>query len=135
MFSINVFGLVAVTRAFLPLLKASEAGRIVNLSSILGSCAEHSDSNFLFAGAGPTAYDMSKAAVNLYTIELAASLKKEGSMVKVNAAHPGWVKTDMGGANAPLEIVDGVKTMVDLATLPAEGPTGGFYHVGVHMRW
>ena len=132
-FEINLFGLVAVTQAFLPLVKKSDAGRIVNLSSILGSIGEHSDPNSqIFAWRLP-AYDSSKAAVNMYTAELALALK--GTAIKVNAAHPGWVKTDMGGEQAPMEIIDGVKTSVALATLPAEGPTGGYFHLGVHLRW
>ena len=132
-FETNLFGLVAVTQAFLPLMKKSAAGRIVNLTSILGSIAEHSDPNsFIYAMRFP-AYDSSKAAVNMYTAELAQTLK--GTSIKVNAAHPGWVKTDMGGGQAPMEIIDGVKTSVALATLPAEGPSGGYFHLGVHLRW
>ena len=132
-FETNLFGLVGVTQAFLPLLKKSAAGRIVNLTSILGSIAEHSDPNsFIYAMRFP-AYDASKAAVNMYTAELAQTFK--GTALKINAAHPGWVKTDMGGEQAPMEIIDGVKTSVALATLPAEGPSGGYFHLGVHLRW
>jgi NAD(P)-dependent dehydrogenase (short-subunit alcohol dehydrogenase family) len=132
-FETNLFGLVAVTQAFLPLLKKSASARIVNLTSILGSIAEHADPNsFIYPMRWP-AYDASKAAVNMYTVELAHSLK--GTKIKVNAAHPGWVKTDMGGAQAPMEIVDGAKTSVALATIDDNGPTGGFFHLGVHMRW
>ena len=132
-FDTNFFGLVAVTQAFLPLLKKSPAGRIVNLSSILGSIAEHSDANSPIYPAHLLGYDASKAAVNMFTVELAQELKD--TAIKVNSAHPGWVKTDMGGAGAALEIVDGAKTSVALATLPTEGPSGGFFHMGVHMRW
>jgi NAD(P)-dependent dehydrogenase (short-subunit alcohol dehydrogenase family) len=132
-FETNVFGLIAVTQAFLPLLKKSASARIVNLTSILGSIAEHADPNsFIYAMRWP-AYDASKAAVNMYTVELAHTLK--GTKIKVNAAHPGWVKTDMGGEQAPMEIVDGAKTAVALAIIDDNGPTGGFYHLGVHMRW
>lgn len=132
-FDINFFGLVAVTQAFLPLLKKSPAGRIVNLSSVLGSIAEHADPNSSIYNAKFAAYDASKAAVNMYTNHLAYELR--GTPLKVNAAHPGWVKTDMGGAEATLEIVDGAKTGVELALLPENGPSGGFFHMGVHMRW
>jgi len=69
----------------------------------------------------------------MYTVELAHVLK--ATAIKVNAAHPGWVKTDMGGDQAPMQIVDGAKTAVALATIDDSGPTGGFYHLGVHMRW
>jgi NAD(P)-dependent dehydrogenase (short-subunit alcohol dehydrogenase family) len=132
-FETNVFGLVAVTQAFLPLLKKSASARIVNLTSILGSISEHADPNsFIYTMRWP-AYDASKAAVNMYTVELAHTLKD--SKIKVNAAHPGWVKTDMGGEQAPMEIVDGAKTAVALATIDDNGPTGGFYHLGVIMRW
>ena len=132
-FDTNFFGLVAVTQAFLPLIKKSPAGRIVNLSSILGSLTEHGDANSPIYPARLLGYDASKAAVNMFTVELAQELKS--TAIKVNSAHPGWVKTDMGGAGAPLEIVDGAKTSVALATLPPEGPTGGYFHLGVHMRW
>jgi NAD(P)-dependent dehydrogenase (short-subunit alcohol dehydrogenase family) len=132
-FEANFFGLVAVTQAFLPLIRKSPAGRIVNLTSILGSIAEHADPNSGVYNAKITGYDTSKAAVNMFTNHLAHELK--GTKVKVNAAHPGWVKTDMGGEQAPMELVDGAKTSVWLATLPEDGPSGGFYHTQVHMRW
>ncbi len=132
-FETNVFGLVAITQALLPLLRKSPAGRIVNLSSILGSIAEHADPNSPIHQAKLTAYDASKAAVNMITNHLAHELR--GTSIKVNAAHPGWVKTDMGGPDAPMEIIDGAKTGVALATLPETGPSGGFFHMGVHMRW
>ena len=132
-FETNLFGLVAVTQAFLPLIKASPAGRIVNLSSILGSIAEHGDAKSPIYAMRFPAYDSSKAAVNMFTVELAQELL--GTTVKVNSAHPGWVKTDMGGEQAPMEIVDGAKTSVTLATLPADGPTGAFFHLGAPLRW
>jgi NAD(P)-dependent dehydrogenase (short-subunit alcohol dehydrogenase family) len=132
-FDINFFGLVAVTQAFLPLIRKSSAGRIVNLTSILGSHAEHADPASPIYPSKFLAYDASKAAVNMFTNHLAHELK--GTPIKVNSAHPGWVKTDMGGPEAQMEIVDGAKTSVMLATLPDNGPTGGYYHMGVHMRW
>lgn len=132
-FDANFFGLVAVTQTFLPLLRKSAAGRIVNLTSILGSLAEHSDPHSPIYHAKYLAYDTSKAAVNMLTNHLAYELRESG--IKVNAAHPGWVQTDMGGPDAPMNIVDGAKTSVMLATLPDSGPTGGYFHMGVHMRW
>ncbi len=132
-FEVNFFGMVEVTQAFLPLLRKSEAGRIVNLTSILGSIAEHADPNSPIHQAKFLGYDASKAAVNMFTNHLAHELK--GTRIKVNAAHPGWVKTDMGGESAPMELVDGAKTSVALATLDDAGPSGGFFHMGVHMRW
>jgi len=132
-FDTNFFGMIAVTQAFLPLLRKSPAGRIVNLSSILGSVSEHCDTNSPAFKYRLPAYSASKGAVNMFTAELAQELA--GTPIKVNAAHPGIVKTDMGGADAPMEIVDGAKTSVALATLPQDGPSGGFFHMGVHMRW
>ncbi len=132
-FETNFFGLVAVTQALLPLIRKSAAGRIVNLTSILGSIAEHADPNSTIFNAKFTAYDTSKAAVNMFTNHLAHELR--GTTIKVNAAHPGWVKTDMGGADATLELADGARTSVELATLPDNGPSGGYYRMGVHMRW
>ncbi|MBL8765135.1 MAG: SDR family oxidoreductase [Phycisphaerae bacterium] len=132
-FEVNFFGLVATTQAFLPLLRASRAGRIVNVTSILGSLAEHADPNSSIHATKFLAYDSSKAAVNMFTNHLAHELR--GTRIKVNAAHPGWVKTDLGGPGAPMRVEDGAKTGVALATLPDDGPTGGYYHMGVHVRW
>jgi NAD(P)-dependent dehydrogenase (short-subunit alcohol dehydrogenase family) len=132
-FNTNFFGLVAVTQACLTLLKKSSAGRIVNLTSILGSIAEHADKNSGIYLKNFSAYDTSKAAVNLYTVELAQALAD--TPIKVNCVHPGWVKTEMGGEAAPMEITDGVKSTVAMATIGNDGPTGGYYHMGVHMRW
>lgn len=126
----NVFGAFAVTEALLPLLKESPAGRVVNQSSILGSLATVS------AGVGAwtiPAYTSSKAALNMLTVVAAYELKD--TKVKVNAAHPGWVKTDMGGDEAPLDVKEGAKTAVDLATLPDDGPSGAFIHLGQNLPW
>ncbi|HZC44749.1 MAG TPA: SDR family NAD(P)-dependent oxidoreductase, partial [Acidobacteriaceae bacterium] len=79
------------------------------------------------------AYDASKAALNAFTIHLAHELRD--TKIKVNSAHPGWVKTDMGGNAAPMEVVDGAKTSVELATLPQDGPNGAFIHMGKALPW
>jgi NAD(P)-dependent dehydrogenase (short-subunit alcohol dehydrogenase family) len=79
------------------------------------------------------AYNASKTALNAYTIHLASELK--GSGIKVNSAHPGWVKTALGGTNAPMEIEDSYKTSVRLAILANDGPTGGFFHEGDTLPW
>ena len=132
-FETNLFGLVATTQALLPLLRKSEAGRIVNLSSILASITLHATPGSPIYDAKTPAYDASKSAVNAYTVHLAWELKD--TPIKVNAAHPGWVKTEMGGEGAVMEIEDGAKTSVALATLGADGPTGGFVHMGETLPW
>jgi NAD(P)-dependent dehydrogenase (short-subunit alcohol dehydrogenase family) len=132
-FGTNVFSVIGVTRAFLPLLKKSEAARIVNLSSILGSLTLHADPNSPIAGIKSFAYDASKAALNAFTIHLAAELKD--TKIKVNSAHPGWVKTEMGTDQAPMEIPDGAKTSVELALIGADGPNGRFIHLGKELPW
>lgn len=129
----NFFAPVALTQALLPLLKKAPAGRIVNLASILGSLTLHSDPASPIYEMKSTAYDTSKTALNSFTVQLAFELK--GSSVKVNSAHPGWVHTEMGGASAPMNVEDGAKTSVRLATLPAEGPNGGFFHMGDALPW
>ena len=132
-FETNVFAVVALTRELLPLIKKSAAGRIVNLSSILGSNTLHADPNSPIAGFKSFAYDASKAALNTYTIHLAWELKD--TPIKVNSAHPGWVKTEMGSEKAPMEIPEGAQTSVALATLGADGPTGRFIHLGSELPW
>jgi len=127
-FDTNVFGLIATTQSFLPLLRKSAAGRIVNLSSILGSNTLHSDPQSPIYDFKVPAYNVSKSAVNAYTVQLAYELRD--TPIKVNAAHPGWVKTEMGGEGATMELPDGAKTSVALATLAADGPTGSYTHMG-----
>jgi NAD(P)-dependent dehydrogenase (short-subunit alcohol dehydrogenase family) len=130
-FEVNVFAPYAITRALLPLLEKSPAGRVVNHSSILGSLESVSS-----GGVGKwvvPAYSSSKAALNMLSVVMAQALKE--TKVKVNAAHPGWVKTDMGGQEAPMAVEDGAKTAVMLATLPADGPSGTFTHLGKEMAW
>ena len=132
-FGTNFFAVVALTQTLLPLLKKSKAGRIVNLSSILGSNTLHATKGSFIYDAKTFAYDASKVALNSFTIHLAHEL--QGTKIKVNSAHPGWVKTEMGGEGAMLEIEDGAKTSVARATLPDDGPTGGFFHMGQALPW
>jgi NAD(P)-dependent dehydrogenase (short-subunit alcohol dehydrogenase family) len=132
-FETNFFAQVALTDALLPLLKKSPAGRIVNLSSILGSLTLHADPNSPIYNAKSFAYDASKTALNAFTIHLAYELRDTN--IKVNSAHPGWVKTDMGGEQAPMELSEGGKTSAALATLPGDGPTGGYFHMGKPLPW
>lgn len=129
----NFFSVVALTQTLLPLIKKSPEGRIVNLSSILGSLTLHSDPASPIYGSKLFAYNSSKTALNAFTIHLAHELKD--TPVKVNSAHPGWVKTDMGGPGAHLEVSDGAKTSVQLATLPQNGPTGGYFFMGDTLPW
>ena len=132
-FDTNLFSVVALTREMLPLLKKSAAGRIVNLSSILGSLTLHADPNSPIAKSKSFAYDASKTALNAFTVHLAAELS--GTNIKVNSAHPGWVKTAMGGEAAPMEIPDGAKTSVELALIGADGPNGRYIHLGKEIPW
>lgn len=132
-FEANFFAPVLLTQTLLPLLQKSPAGRIVNLSSILGSLTLHRQPDSPIFGAQTAAYDASKTAINAFTVHLAKVL--EGSRVKVNSGHPGWVQTSMGGSAAPMSIVDGAKTSVQLATLPDDGPNGGFFHLGEPLPW
>jgi NAD(P)-dependent dehydrogenase (short-subunit alcohol dehydrogenase family) len=132
-FDANVFAAFAVTKAMLPLLRKSEAGRIVNVSSILGSISLQATKGSPTYGTKLFAYNSSKAALNMLTISLAHELRNTG--IKVNSAHPGWVKTDLGGSAAPMSVVDGAKTEVELATLGEDGPTGGFFHAGKEIAW
>jgi NAD(P)-dependent dehydrogenase (short-subunit alcohol dehydrogenase family) len=132
-FETNFFAPVALTQALLPLLRKSDAGRIVNMSSILGSQTLHADPNSPIYDFKSLSYDASKAALNSFTIHLAHELKD--TPIKVNSAHPGWVKTDMGTDAAPMEIPEGGKTGVALALLGEDGPTGGFFHLGKPLPW
>jgi NAD(P)-dependent dehydrogenase (short-subunit alcohol dehydrogenase family) len=132
-FNTNFFAVVGLTQALLPLLRKSLGGRIVNLSSILGSNTLHATPGSFIYDAKTFAYDASKSALNAFTIHLAHELKD--TKIKVNSAHPGWVKTEMGGEGAMLEIETGAQTSVDLATLQDGGPNGAFIHLGKPLPW
>jgi NAD(P)-dependent dehydrogenase (short-subunit alcohol dehydrogenase family) len=132
-FETNFFAVVALTRALLPLIRKAPAGRIVNLSSILGSLTIHSDPASPIYDKKAFAYDASKTALNAFTVHLAQELS--GTAIKVSSAHPGWVQTDMGGPAAPMKLSEGGKTSVMLATLPDDGPTGGYFHLGKPLPW
>ena len=132
-FDTNFFAVIALTQTLLPLIRRSLAGRIVNLSSILGSLTLHSDPISPIYKKKAFAYDASKTAINAFTVHLAAEL--HDTPIKVNSAHPGWVKTALGGAGGSLEISEGGKTSVQLATLTADGPTGGYFHLGQPLPW
>ena len=132
-FEANFFSVVALTQTLLPLIRKSEAGRIVNLSSNLASLTKHCDPASDTYNVKILAYNASKTAINAFTVHLAHELRD--TSIKVNSAHPGWVKTSMGGVHAPMEIVDGAKTSVRLATLPADGPTGGFFFMDETIPW
>ncbi len=134
MFNVNLFSLVALTHELLPLLKRSEAGRIVNLASILGSLTLQSAQPSPLAQLRKFAYNASKAAVNVFTIHLAAEL--EGTNIKVNSVHPGWVKTKLGSDAAPTSIPDGAKTSVAAALLGSDGLNGRFIqNVNQELPW
>jgi NAD(P)-dependent dehydrogenase (short-subunit alcohol dehydrogenase family) len=136
-FATNVFGVVSVTAAFLPLLRRSEAGRIVNVSSTMGSLADQADPDSPYYGVVVPAYQTSKAALNSITIGLAKSLAD--SPIKVNSICPGWVQTDLGGpdnrAAAPLTADEGATIIAELAQVGEGGPSGQFLDTTGPVRW
>jgi NAD(P)-dependent dehydrogenase (short-subunit alcohol dehydrogenase family) len=132
-FETNFFGLIAVTQALLPLLRLSKAGRIVNMSSSLGSLTRNSEPGSPFAEMRLLGYNASKTALNAFTVLLASELRN--TPIKVNSADPDWCKTDMGGKEAPHTAAEGAETAVWLATLDASGPTGGFFNKQQTVPW
>jgi NAD(P)-dependent dehydrogenase (short-subunit alcohol dehydrogenase family) len=131
-FDTNVFGVVATTQAFLPLLKLAPSARIVNVSSLLGSVAANADPASPIYNFKVPAYNVSKSAVNAWTVQLAYELRD--TKIKVNAVHPGSVKTDMNAAG-DLEVADGAKTSVRMALLDDAGQSGGFVYFEDTLPW
>ena len=132
-FQTNFFSVVSLTQKLLPLIKKSDAGRIVNVSTILSSLTLHSAKDSPITPAKEIAYNASKSALNAFTIHLAIELKDTN--IKVNSGHPGWVKTELGGPNAPVEVEDSYKTSLRLATLEDDGPSGGLFHENETIPW
>jgi len=132
-FETNVFGVVALTQALLPLIQKSEAGRIVNVSSSLGSLTLGSDPAWAFDAVMPLAYNASKTALNAFTVLLAKELR--GSKIKVNSVCPGHVDTDLSQHQGPRTVEQGAGEPVRLALLPEEGPTGGFFDEDGPVAW
>lgn len=127
-FETNFFGTVRVTQRFLPLLRKSDGGRIVMMSSGLGSIALTADMTKPTWLIPSTGYSASKTAINMFTVKLAKELLMDG--IKVNAACPGAVATNISGPMAPRTVEQGAIIAVRLATLDWMGPTGGFFHDG-----
>jgi len=124
-FNLNTLGALRMIQAFMPFLKKSPAGRIVNVSSGMGGLSE--------MGAFWPGYRMSKAALNAVTRMLHAELA--AGRIKVNSVCPGWVRTDMGGPEAARSIEEGIQGIIWAATLPEDGPSGGFYRDGLPTPW
>jgi NAD(P)-dependent dehydrogenase (short-subunit alcohol dehydrogenase family) len=125
-YEINVFGAFAVTKAMQPLLKRSEAGRIVNMSSEMGSLSMQSDQTSPISQLPPLlAYNSSKTVLNALTVAFASELHT--TAVKINSVSPGFCATDLNGRRGFLSAEEGAKAVVPFALLPADGPTGGFF--------
>jgi NAD(P)-dependent dehydrogenase (short-subunit alcohol dehydrogenase family) len=122
---VNLYGPLRLCQTFLPLMKKQEYGRIVNVSSDMGSLSRMDGRSL--------AYRMSKAALNAMTRVIASELR--GKNIKVNTMSPGWVRSDMGGSSAPRSLEEGADTIVWLATLPEDGPTGGFFKDRATAPW
>jgi len=124
-FETNVFGVVSVTNAFLPLLRKAGSARIVNVSSEVASLGVITDPDSYIFAMQDLAYQASKGAVNWVTIMFAKELVD--TSIKVNAAIPGYVSTDLNGNTGYITAAQGAEASVALATLPADGPTGSFW--------
>jgi len=131
-YDINVFGVHEVTRAFWPLLELSEAARLVNVSSAGGSLSMHSDFEGPMNDYKFISYASSKAALNMMTIHYAWQWRDTPH--RANAIHPGGVKTDLN-PHGDIDVVEGAKSSVKLATVGSDGPNGTFSHLGQTLPW
>ncbi|BDU22169.1 SDR family oxidoreductase [Dyella sp. GSA-30] len=132
-FDTNLFAVVEVTNAFLPLLKKAPAARIVNVSSQLGSFGLHTDPTSSIYNFKIPAYNVSKSAVNAWTVHLSYELRD--TPIKVNAIHPGYVQTEMNGGQGEIDVPTGAKSSVGMALIGADGPTGSFTYLGKTLPW
>lgn len=132
-YNTNVFGVVAITKALLPFLRKSQAGRIVNVSSGLGSITLARDRNSEFFQINNLPYQSSKAALNAITVELAKELAE--TPIKVNAADPGFTDTDFNNHRGYRTVEQAATVIVHLATLGEDGPTGSFQDENGNVPW
>ncbi|MEV1129652.1 SDR family oxidoreductase [Agromyces sp. NPDC049794] len=133
-FETNVFGVIAVTNAMLPLLRQSRAARIVNVSSEAGSLALNSiPGGPLSSLPASAAYSPSKTALNAVTVQYANDLRKDG--ILVNAVTPGYVDTDINDHNGFMTVAQGAAPIVRLATIDDDGPSGGFFSEAGSVPW
>lgn len=129
-YEVNLFGAVRVTQAFLPLMKKADQGRIVMMSSGVGSLALITDPTSIYSTVNLLDYTSSKVALNAVTVSFAKELEPLG--IKVNAVEPGHVRTDLNGNSGVLTPEEGAATALKMALLGSDGPTGGFF--GSHGR-
>ncbi|HVX45160.1 MAG TPA: SDR family oxidoreductase [Mycobacteriales bacterium] len=137
-YEVNVFGVVTVIHAMLPLLRASAAPRIVNVSSTTASLGLTSaGTDFGGAAEYRTAYSSSKAALNMLTVHYAQAFAKDPDLahIKVNSATPGYTATEMTGFRGTRTVAQGARIITDLATLADDGPTGGFFNDQGPVSW
>jgi NAD(P)-dependent dehydrogenase (short-subunit alcohol dehydrogenase family) len=132
-FETNFFGTVMFTQPLLPLLRAADGARVVNVSSGLGSLTNNADASGRFYHTKLLAYNASKAALNMFTVNLAYELRDTN--IKVNSACPGYVATDLTGHKGPLTVEEGAIEIVRLAQLPEDGPSGGFFRKEGSWPW
>ncbi|HVV29976.1 MAG TPA: SDR family NAD(P)-dependent oxidoreductase [Mycobacteriales bacterium] len=132
-YATNVFGTMSVTLAMLPLLRRSEAGRIVNLSSGLGSLGLAADTSTVYATKCMLGYNTSKTAINAVTLQFANELR--AGPIKVNAADPGYTNTDMTHRDGARTASQAARVAIRLATLPDDGPTGAFFDNAGPLPW
>jgi NAD(P)-dependent dehydrogenase (short-subunit alcohol dehydrogenase family) len=130
---VNFFGVLAVTQAMLPLVRNAPSGRIVMVSSGLGSLTWNADPNWPFASTKPLGYNGSKAILNMLTVQLAWELRD--SAIKVNTVNPGYTATDMNGNSGTQTIEEGAAETVRQSLVPDDAPTGGFYQTGGVVPW
>jgi NAD(P)-dependent dehydrogenase (short-subunit alcohol dehydrogenase family) len=132
-FETNFFGTVAFTQPLLPLLRAAESARIVNVSSGLGSIALNGDPGTPYYDTKVLAYNASKAALNMFTVDLAYDLRE--TTIKVNSVCPGYTPTDLNGHSGHQTIEEGAIAIVRLAQLPDDGPSASFIHKDGSYPW
>ncbi|MGL4230164.1 MAG: SDR family NAD(P)-dependent oxidoreductase [Casimicrobium sp.] len=130
---VNAMGPLLLTQALAPLLRAADAARVVNVSSAAGSLAEITNPDSIYGATEGAPYRLSKVMLNGVTAVLAKALRADG--IKVNSMCPGWTKTDMGGEGAPNSPEQAAVVALRLATLPADGVTGGFFNEDGAMAW